>query len=928
MAVTGQFGKSITGSGSLASAIQGIASEYMNLRMDRIYTAYINKDMFEGREITAAVANELLGKMLKTTAKGGKMQGDIEEMSRQIRKSQRIRTLNDIDGTLIDRGGLGDYANKVRVIKEMLLDPRLNPDEITNLKEELTKATDAMLANTLNQYDAGGKVTINGREIDLTGAGAKDQVLALYNSAITSTPEMADKLTRARDEAMASLAVADAGRAYSAKTRTTDSDKRAGKEEQLAILKSALEAIERTGSAQSEIAANLRTSIQNVTDDVKSYTDAINTTGAQNRYDTTRESIFGNIDALEAAMRKFTALDSALGQNSLQAVLGGDPNYANYLIDEMRAATGGSSLTLSTGLNVQLTADGLYDLMMDTKSDAKSAYLWSRSNSYIDKTGKDNIASWWAAAQNLVADAPNMRVEDKYDTITEGLVTKLNDAVGSVSNRVAALKAAGDALMTLANTPGIGASERAQLLNEAKLYLTGTYNPEVQTYGDASGNFPLNSTTNGAAFSFGSAINPIISGDSPNFVDAITSVYQDSAVWNAGGGIVYTDTQGNTVATTNVGASPSFENGGGISLLTSAEFNIGGANLSRQVENVVQRIRVVRAGSGGATADLDKNTIGWIAQGANGEWIVTKVVNGKEYIMKAADAANLIETQFGGNPAATQRIIGGQLVSTANATVASAWLDTDQGDGFSALELMDGSIYTKLTSAGYTLEADLTATIKKSIDAAIASGTIRVYADGSVRVAGGAKDGRSLDITGQFGAIGGAYIKANAAGMSQPGWGVEDYVAPGTKPGEVPPPTTPGSGPGWNNEALPPDVGTPDPDPASPHPMDSKYATPVNPMSQKYANAKPPVQPGVRGGRDLGRGTTFNPETRGTGAGAARVGTGPIGSTGASTGQFNAGVGSGMLDRFMRNVPSATSTTANGTAPTKRTYRDPARRSI
>jgi hypothetical protein len=929
MAVTGQFGKSITGSGSLASAIQGIASEYMNLRMDRIFNAYINKDMFEGREVTSAVANELLNKMLKTTSKGGRMGMEIEKMSQQIRKTQRIRTLNDIDSTIVDRGGLGDYANKVRVIKEMLLDPRLNPDEITNLKEELAKATETMLANTLNQYDTGGKITVNGKEIDMTGAGAKDQVLALYNSAITSTPEMADKLTRARDEAMASLAIADAGRAYNTKTRTTDSDKKAGKEEQLAILKSALEAIERTGSSQSEIAANLRTSIQNVTDDVKDYADKIGTKGAQARYDTTRESIFGNIDALETAMRKYSTLNSALGDNSLQAVLANDPNYANYLIDEMRSASGNSSLTLSTGLTVSLNADGLYNLMMDTKSDAKSAYLWSRGNSFIDKQGKDNVAKWWAQAQDLVADAANMRVEDKYDTITEKLVTTLNDSMDSVSNRVAALKAAGDELFRLANTPGIGASERAQLLNEAELYRTGTYDPKVQTYGDASGNFPINSNTNPSAFSFGSAINPIISGDSVNFIDAITNVYQDSAVWNAGGGIVYTDSRGNKVATTNVGAAPSFENGGGMSLLSTAEFNVGGVNLSRQVENVVQRIRVVTAGAGGATADLDKNTVSWIAQGANGEWIVTKIIKGKEHVMNAEDAAQWIEDTYGGNPAANQRVIGGQLVVVANADAIARWNATRTGEGFSALELMDGSIYKKLTSAGYTLEADLTTTIKKSIDDAISSGRIKVYADGTVRVAGGAEGGRSLDITNQFGVIGGAYIAANADSMSRPGWGLPDYGGGTTGSGggmggrlsmPTPTPAVPLYGGQPNNEAGLPDIGEPDPfpeDTPSVHPMTRKYAKQrVNPISPQN----------MRGARDLGRTTTFNPEVRLGGAGVTRTGVGTIASDGTTGGKFSAG--GEMLDRFMRNMPTATATTASGTTATKRTYKDIERRAI
>jgi hypothetical protein len=53
---------------------------------------------------------------------------------------------------------------------------------------------------------------------------------------------------------------------------------------------------------------------------------------------------------------------------------------------------------------------------------------------------------------------------------------------------------------------------------------------------------------------------------------------------------------------------------------------------------------------------------------------------------------------------------------------------------------------------------------------------------------------------------------------------------------------------------------------------------------------------------------------------------GPIGSDGAGGGKFSAG--DPMLDRFMRNVPSATSKPANGATGTKRTYRDVARRAI
>lgn len=47
MAVTGQFGRALTGSGSLASAISGIASEFVNLRMNRIYDAFINQEALD-----------------------------------------------------------------------------------------------------------------------------------------------------------------------------------------------------------------------------------------------------------------------------------------------------------------------------------------------------------------------------------------------------------------------------------------------------------------------------------------------------------------------------------------------------------------------------------------------------------------------------------------------------------------------------------------------------------------------------------------------------------------------------------------------------------------------------------------------------------------------------------------------------------------
>jgi hypothetical protein len=235
------------------------------------------------------------------------------------------------------------------------------------------------------------------------------------------------------------------------------------------------------------------------------------------------------------------------------------------------------------------------------------------------------------------------------------------------------------------------------------------------------------------------------------------------------------------------------------------------------------------------------------------------------------------------------------------------------------LALMDGSIYTTLTSAGYTLEADLTKAIQKSIDDAIKSGKIRVYADGTVRALGGGEGGRSLDITRELGAIGGAYVAANADGMSKPGWGFEDYSGAGTSP-TVPKPTPTPTPYGY--EKPPTDGGQPD---ATPAPA-------AAPVGRKMPKAPKTVDPRINpSGRDSGRTVVFNPETRIGGAGATRTSSSAIGSTGVRYGGFNAGIQSGsdmLLDGFMRNMPSATANATENKPTTKRTYRDITRRSF
>lgn len=925
MAVTGQFGKAITGSGSLASAVQGIASDYMNLRMDRIYNAFINKTVFEGREMTATLANDLLNQMLKNVQKGGKMEMDIQDMTRAIRKAQRVRTLNDLDGALADKGASGDYANKVRTIREMLLDPRLNPDEITALKKELETATKQMMDAAVTQYDERGKITVNGKEIDLSAAGAKDQIIALYDAAITASPDTADKLAQQKAEALANMAISDANHAWSDKTLTTDSQKLAARKEQVKIIEAALAAIKRTPYAGSERAQALSDALQTFTDQVKVLGDNIATEAAGKKYAGASDKIFGTMDALDKEISKLSSIATLMTSQdgkkySLAGIVATNPNLASFIIEEYARQTGKSSIVIN-GQSIDLSVDGLYNLSMDTKADAKSLYLWSKNSPFLTEGAKADIKSMYDLSVELIANAPNLRMEDKYDTITETLTSALEKASANIGDRTLALKTAGNALLALAKMDGIGPSERAQLENEARLYLGGNnYDAVLGTYGNASGNFRDGSA---AADYLGSLIFGDLSGNAdlmnPGIVDAVSKIYGDQSEWENDNGVIYTDAYGNVKATTRGAAAPSFENGAGMEVTTVTEHDYNGTKILKETANVVQRIRIMFAGSGSNTSKLDQNTVGWVAQLPNGEWVVTaQDVAGAQRVLNAADSQAFMAKFFPNG--VTMKIIGGQQVTTLSQVDGNA-LRGSSGTLINQNDLLNGSLMTVLSSNGYTLGTNNSKAIQDSIDAAIRSGKLKII-NGRAIIVGGIRGRDNIDITDRLGATGLAWVTANMEAMGKPGYGV---------------PTFP-TGAGASGPMTPEDAAQSD------NPYVRNYGPSV------LAGAKPPVPgtgvgagssaPPVAGKKDLGRDawwqdTKTTPQRNAVaGPQASNIAIGKAGFASKAEAIDAGAMSNGLLKGFMRNMPTATGASigtgiASATqTPTKRTFKDIERRAL
>ena len=749
MPITGQFGKS-TGGSSLSGTIASIASEYVSLRLTRIYNAFINGETLDGKEMTALNAIELLNALMKGASTDSRTGMDVTETIRAVRKANRTRILNNIDADLNDSGAeKGDYANKVRVIREMLLDPTINPDDKTTLQNELNQAVEQLLENSSNQFSAGGKITVNGSTIDFTGFNNQDKLLALYDQQIQSDPT-SSKWKELRNDTLAIIAIGEANKLYDSKKRVTDEEKFNGFGGQLKILQDAYDNLASIGAQNTDKAQELLSLIRSTQDNLHNAEQSINTTAANERLAIMQNDMLAGINDIDKVLQ---ATGNEIGSDKLSAWIASGSNMTMdavlNAIDNAIGANGGKSTMTIDGKEISFSRDDLFHAIKEYSRSARSYYEWSRNNDSVSETVQQQIKENLIAANAAKAMIPMYKVEDKYDVAKDALEKSLEENSGDLQARMNAIMTFANTLRGLSNSNGLSAAARNSLLTEANLYETGEA-PTGRgnlTYGEFSGNTPMNDSTRGIFADSNAAllISPQLDSKAPSIAQALADIHSEQTRFNNGNGMVYIDgITGTRVATASAQNISSFGNGQGMAGLALVTSGFGaGNNATIQHKATYARYRVLNPEISANLKKINENTLGWITAipGKDGvmTYIVTKVDGGgNETILTAAGSAAVFDAIGGLN--ALQRIGTDNLVAFISSGSKNDWnvLINANNDGSTSKKTTDimlgtGDVWTALSDMGYSFvnefESASIATIKgliKKGDLVIVNGQISV----------------------------------------------------------------------------------------------------------------------------------------------------------------------------------------------------------
>jgi len=501
--------------------------------------------------------------MLKRSTKGGKVYSEVEDTIRNLRTSNRNRTLNGINTKLAAEGGSGDYANRVRVLKEMLLDQTIDPDERDQLTSLLTTAINEFLKNTQQQFLEGKKVTINGTSYDFAGKANEDIFLGVYTDMMMQFPEMANQIGSAQDLARAAVLIRAADFDYSKTDVTTDSKNLAATKLKLAGYQKAYEILKNStyGLATGSDALSLLEEIQTLTKNVSTLGTNVKSEADQERYGDGRNEIYGSIDAID--------------------IKGAD------------------------GKTYDLSRDSLYEIITDAKDSAAAFNTWAKSNPSLSKAQKTEAANTYKDALSMVGNIPSLRAEDKYDNAREKLVNDLERAGGNMKLRADAMKNYAAALTNIAssvqdlNSPAVNA-----LREEAKFFLTGKPPKDNVTFATLSGNYSLDDFfgSNDLSIAISSSTETTLTG-------AIAAFWKGKTDREKGSGDPVVSADGSETDT----LTPGWEDAAGAAQMylgrtTPTEY--GEATVDLFTGTIFERIRIV---SGDYNAsDLDDKTVGWV----------------------------------------------------------------------------------------------------------------------------------------------------------------------------------------------------------------------------------------------------------------------------------------------------------------------------
>jgi len=824
MAISGQFGRVITGGSSLASSIASIAQEFATLRINRIYEAFMNGSEFEGSTMDAQRAISLLNGMMSEYGNNAKIADSIQSMLSNVRQSNRTRTLNKLDADLIAAGPLGDYSNKVKVIEEMLLDPTITPDERTTLQNELTSAIDDVVANALNQFKNKGKIVVNGSTIDFAIETNKDALLGLYDDFIEQHPEMAERLGGMRDIAVSQISVRAASELWLKVKRTDDKTKLEGYNGQLEILKAAYADLQNSpyGLAGSPEALDILESIREIQGYKETAKDNMARDAADKRLADAEKTIYGEFDALEKAMRKNSMIDGLLGSGNLSAMMAGGQNSINRaleIVDKFAYINGGTTIEVG-GRKIDFSRAGIYDMSADARSAAKTLNAWASGNEFVPQNWQTAIKGWATSTGDMVRNNPEVKLEDAYDVAFSSMKSALEDASISASQRQKIMQDFGNTLISLSErfTGKVDAGVLKGLSTEADMYRFGKMPGENDwTFGEYSGNYPAfdqggnRVLITGSNDEVGSLINPTAMGESGSLISAIQKNQVEVDLWNRGQGQYFTDGWSGIRTQVILGEDTSaWQNGAGMTLMSNTNISVGGKEIPSSRKDTYVRVRLMKAGWEDNTSGkgIEQNTAGWITPvvGMDGTttWVLTKKVGNNEQFI-SSDVTDRIIDLMGGSPNSLLTPVGtdGNYVIPLSTEIYSVFEGGGVGGNIprSVIGTGGADLDNALRTAGYTFIDEVAAVQKKGIEDLIVSGDIVVNDNGRIvavdksvindpTIGYGEGGDSDVDITNQIprGVVS-EIVAANNSDLDKRGGGNPDF------PGEVPPPTGPGSNP-------------------------------------------------------------------------------------------------------------------------------------
>jgi hypothetical protein len=502
-------------------------------------------------------------------------------------------------------------------------------------------------------------------------------------------------------------------------------------------------------------AAKVLTDVRSLEDNLATANKNMGNKSATDRLNAGYDNIFGDLDAIDAALKKDPTIAALFGpKESFAGFLQADQNYALSILEQYTSLNG-SSITRDDGTKISLSIDDISDMMKDARVAANGLAKWAKTNTFLSQSDKDTIKSWDTFGTALGQAAPILTVEDKYDDAIDTLSKNIDLAGADIGARAAALRKFANSLKGIAGTAGLNSSVSKSLFAEADLYLTGKRPPEgVTLYGDFSGNL---TRTNGVSGIYnideilGGIIAPGVAGERTSIFSAITAVYNQESEWLRSGGKIITDINGNDVPDLGTQDTTAWEKGQSMRIKALSTITLGedGTTLQTFVDQDLQRVRVVFPGMQSNPENPNTYTQGWIARvrQPNGTWsyiITQKDKNSNdEKILTGVEAAEFMRVHLRGSWDAAFTTIGGNRVIELPASALRDASFTGLGT-VTTQQIATGGIWDEISAddSGYGWASEYQTKVDNAILKAVKDGKL-VVRNGRIYLPNGSKIGGS-----------------------------------------------------------------------------------------------------------------------------------------------------------------------------------------